>query len=99
MKKGILIHYSIMENNELYEGESLEDKVMRATTTNEPIENAAPLIYTDHKDGVIPDYDIRTDRWDVAQNAMDVVSRSRIAKSTAKIEQAEQHNTNQGGEE
>ena len=39
---------------ETYEGETIEDKVRRVTLNNEPIEDTAPLIYTERKDGIIP---------------------------------------------
>lgn len=61
-------------------GEAIETKVFRILNNKEPVTDGAPIIYTDRKDGVIPDYDIRTDRWDVAVDAMDVVAKSKIAK-------------------
>ena len=64
----------------LENGESIEEKMRRVTTTNEPIDNVAPMIYTEKKDGVLPQYDIRTDRWDIAQEAMGVVAKSMAAK-------------------
>lgn len=69
-----------IEINESYEGETLEQKIERIVENNEPITDGAPIIYTDRKEGVLPEYNIRTDRWDVAQNAMDYVSASMIAK-------------------
>ena len=38
--------------------------------TNEPIGETAPMIYTKKTDGVIPAYDIRTDKWEIAQDAI-----------------------------
>lgn len=61
-------------------GESIEEKMRRVTQNNEPIENAAPLIYTERKDGVLPQYDIRTDRFDVAMEAIDKITSSKIAQ-------------------
>ena len=55
------------------EGEYIEEKVRRITENNEPIEDGAPIIYTERKDGVNPAYNIRTDRWEIAQNAMEQV--------------------------
>lgn len=66
--------------NESLEGESIEQKVERIVNNKEPITDGAPIIYTERKQGVQPDYDIRTDRWDVANQAMDYVSRSARAK-------------------
>ena len=48
---------------------------------NEPITDGAPIIYTEKKDGVLPQYDIRTDKWDIAQTAMDLANASKVAKS------------------
>ena len=62
-------------------GEHIEDKVRRITENNEPIQDGAPKIYTDRKEGVIPAYDIRTDRFNVALEAMDKVNASKIAQS------------------
>ena len=75
------IKYTSMECIRTYEGESIEDKVLRITKNNEPIEDTAPLIYTEKKDGVLPQHDIRTDKWEVAQEAMDQVNKTRITKT------------------
>lgn len=78
-----------LESPLLEKGESIEEKIRRITTTNEPIdEQSAPMIYTPREDGVKPQYDIRTDRWEIAQSAMDKVTASEIAKekSNAEIE-------------
>lgn len=78
---------------EYQEGESIENKVRRITENNEPITDGAPIIYTNRKDGVLPAYNIRTDRWDVAQAAMDAVNQANLAKSKnyGKIEQQEEN--------
>lgn len=68
-------------NYEFQEGESIEQKVCRITENNEPITDGAPIIYTNRDDGVLPAYNIRTDRWDVAQAAMDAVNQANLAKS------------------
>lgn len=60
--------------NELYEGESIEEKVRRVVMSKEPIEAISPMIYTERKDGVKPEYDIRTDRWEIAQSAMTTIA-------------------------
>lgn len=62
--------------NKSYEGERIEKKVERYMTNGEAIGDTAPLIFTERKDGVLPAYDIRTDRFDVALEAMDKGSRS-----------------------
>ena len=58
------------------EGEYIEEKVRRITENGEPIEDGAPIIYTERKDGVNPAYNIRTDRWEIAQDAMEQVGKN-----------------------
>ena len=69
----------------LMEGESIEVKVRRILSNKEPITDGAPVIYTERKDGVLPGYNIKTDRFEVALEGMDAVSRSHIAKREARI--------------
>ena len=69
MKK-VGINYRSKLGTALVEGERLELKIDRMTQNNEPIGDSAPLIYTPRKDGVIAAYDIRTDKWDIALEAM-----------------------------
>lgn len=57
--------------NKSYEGETIEQKVERITLNKEPIKDAAPLIYTEKHEGVLPGYDIRHSKWDIAVDAMD----------------------------
>ncbi len=81
----------------LEKGESIEEKIRRITTTNEPIdEQSAPMIYTPREDGVKPQYDIRTDRWEIAQTAMDKVSASEIAKEKSNVETTKDNETDTG---
>lgn len=69
-----------------YEGETIEHKVQRIVLNKEPIEDGAEIIYTEKKDGVLPQYNIRTDKWEIAQNAMDLAQQQRIAKSNGTYE-------------
>lgn len=66
--------------NKSIEGETIENKVRRITSNGEAITDGAPIIYTERKDGVIAEYDIRTDRFDLAIDAMDSLNRAHIAK-------------------
>lgn len=66
--------------NNSYIGETLEQKVNRIVNNKEPIKDGAPLIYTDRKDGVRPEYNIRTDRWELAIDAMEIVAKDKLAK-------------------
>lgn len=69
-----------MQSVETFEGETIETKVNRIVNNGEPITDGAPIIYTERKDGVLPEYDIRTDRWEIAIEAMDKVNMDRMAK-------------------
>lgn len=80
MKKTKYIH-TFIGGVENFEGETIEIKVAKLIENNEPITDGAPIIYTEKKDGVLPQYDIRTDKWDIAQSAMDLANASKIAKS------------------
>lgn len=71
------------------QGESIEEMLRRLTANKEPIPNNVPPIYTPKSDGVIGDYDIRADRFDVAIQARDIQSRTEIAKSAEKGEGTE----------
>ncbi len=69
---------------ELFEGERIEDKVQRIMLNKEPITDGAPEIFTERKDGVVAGYNIRSDRWEIATDAMDKVQKSIVAKRDAK---------------
>ena len=66
--------------NQGYEGETIEQKINRIVNNNEPITDGAPLIYTERKHGVQPDYNIRTDRFEIAIDAMDKITKTQLAK-------------------
>ena len=70
------------------EGEYIEEKVRRITENGEPIEDGAPIIYTERKDGVNPAYNIRTDRWEIAQNAMEQVGKNKCIVTGKQIGRA-----------
>lgn len=76
MKK-VGINYRSKLGTPLVEGEKIELKIDRMTQNNEPIGDSTPLVYTARKDGVIAAYDIRTDKWDIALEAMEKVNRTR----------------------
>lgn len=82
-----------IERDESYEGETLEEKIKRIMNNKEPITDGAPLIYTERRDGIQAAYDIRTDRWEVAIDAMDKVAGSHLAK------REERHKTMEADEE
>ena len=67
------------------EGEWIEEKVRRVVENGEPIEDGAPIVYTERKDGVRPEYNIRTDRWEIAQEAMEAVREGKSKLIAMKI--------------
>ena len=86
-KKTIIPGYTgRMKSVECFEGEQIEEKVRRIVNNNEPITDGAPIIFTEKKDGVRPEYNVRTDRWDIAITAMDKVNTDRIARRENKAD-------------
>lgn len=51
--------------------------------SGEPITDTAPIIYTAKEDGVLPAYNIRTDRFDIAMDAYDKITRNSAKKEIA----------------
>lgn len=89
MKKTIRRYKATFGFLETYEGETIEEKVRRVVENKEPISDGAPIVYTEKKDGVLPQFNIRTDKWEIALDAMDKVQASRIAKSKQYMETLE----------
>lgn len=65
---------------ETREGTPIEVRIKRLMQGAENIEQTAPIIYTDKKDGVRPEFDIRTDSWEIKQNAMDAIHESSLRR-------------------
>jgi histidinol dehydrogenase len=66
--------------NDATEGETMEQKINRIVNNKEPIKDGAPITYTERKDGVRPEYDIRTDRFEIALEATDTIAKSHLSK-------------------
>lgn len=66
--------------NTAKQGEPIEQKVHRIVNNKEPIKDQAPLNYTERKDGINPDFDVRTDKWERALEAMDAVNKSKLTQ-------------------
>lgn len=66
-----------------YEAKTIENTIAVMMENKEQIKAESPMIYTEKKDGVLPQYNIRTDKWDIAQKVMDRVNREKIAKGIA----------------
>lgn len=67
MKKVSIKNETSLKVNQSESGERLEEKLEKVLENGEPIKAVAERIYTDRKDGVLPHLNIRTDRWDIAQ--------------------------------
>lgn len=77
MKRFANRHRTIIDTTQnLREGQSIEE-VMRVNTANKTMpEQVFPELYQERNEGIDPLCDIRTDKWDIAQAAMDKVSRA-----------------------
>jgi hypothetical protein len=78
---------SNLEINESTVGETIEMKVERIVNNGEGVEDGAPSIYTERAMGILPEYDIRTDKWDLALDAMDKVHKQDVKKRMTSIEE------------
>lgn len=87
---------SNIRNIDYLEGETIEIKIARILANNEPITDGAPLIYNEREDGINADTDIRTDRWDVALQATDIVTKSKLAQRMGDVDAGKIKN--EGGE-
>ena len=80
---------SSLSSVETVEGEPIEHKIERIVSNKEPISDGAPEIFTERKEGVKSAYNIRTDRWEIASEAMSKVEGSIQAKRDAKAKISE----------
>lgn len=77
--------------NLTYEAEPREVKLRKIISgeSSNMEDGVFPIIYTEKKDGVQPEYDIRTDRFEVAIDAIDKINQStatQIAKNKGETE-------------
>jgi len=79
-----------LSRTEVEIGEPIEHKIKRILNNQEPISDGAPIIYTERKDGVNPAHDIRTDRFEIAVDAMDKTAKTAIAKRKERLEKLNQ---------
>lgn len=81
----------IDDPNLTYQAEPREVKLRKIINgeANNMEDGVFPTIYTEKKDGVQPEFDIRTDRFEVAIEAMDKINQStanQIAKNKGETE-------------
>lgn len=70
---------------ECTEGQRIEDKVIRIAQNKEPIGESVPIIFTPRANGVEVQYNVRTDRFDIAIDAMSKVDKSIKARRQEKL--------------
>lgn len=75
----------INDPNLTYQAEPREVKLRKIINgeANNMEDGVFPIIYTEKKDGVKPEFDIRTDRFEIAIDAIDKINQS-IANEVAK---------------
>ena len=92
MYRTIKANKTKIELNKSYDGETIENKVRRIMSSKEPIKDGAPLIYTDRSEGVVAATDIRTDRFEIAIEAMDKVSKTHLAQREKRMKERVEKN-------
>lgn len=70
----------LLHINKTYKAESLMMKIRKMLANKEPIEDEIETVYTNKKDGVLPAYDIRTDRWEVAMEAIGKMQNAEVSE-------------------
>lgn len=86
MKKAISRKGCINDPDLTYQAEPREVKLRKIISgeSSSMEDGVFPTIYTEKRDGVLPEYDIRTDRFEVAISAIDKINQSaanQVAKS------------------
>lgn len=81
----------INDPNLTYQAEPREVKLRKIISgeANNMEDGVFPTIYTEKKDGVQPEFDIRTDRFEIAIDAIDKINQSaanQIAKNKGETE-------------
>lgn len=85
--------------NLTYQAEPREVKLRKIINgeSDDMEDGVFPTIYTEKKDGVQPEFDIRTDRFEVAIDAIDKINQSaanQIAKNRGETEAVKDFGTN-----
>lgn len=93
MRKRIKPQSTRLEVNKSVEGICMEENVRSIIEGKTGISQQFEAIYTDRADGVLPQFDIRTDRFEIAREAKDKLNKfeaSKIAKGENKGEVPEE---------
>lgn len=83
MKKGIIYPIGRITTDVVKDGVSIEEQMRVALKSGEPIQATARIDYSTRSEGVRPDFDIRTDRFEYARMATDKVHASSYAARMA----------------
>lgn len=99
-RKNRIQHSSIIKNDSI-EGSTIEQKIERLINNKETIKDGAPLIYTERSQGILPAYDIRTDRFEIALEGVTNIQKSQQARreEKAKMDIVRDENPLQGNGE
>lgn len=76
--------HSQIKANTAFAGTTLENELkayLQQGQTMDDVKRMHEPIYTKRKDGVMPEYNIRTNRWEIAEQAMDKVNKAKKEKA------------------
>lgn len=85
MKRLQVRNKTSFKHNKGYVGETIEQKVRRIANNKEPITDGAPMVYTDREEGVLPHMDIRTDKFELANDHTDNMAKTARAKREERL--------------
>lgn len=69
----------------LKNGEPMEAKVRRILNNDEPITDGIQEAYTEREEGVRPEFDARTDKWDIAIEATEKAQNNTLRQRELRI--------------
>lgn len=78
-----------INNVDKFEGEPIEWTIDRILNNGEPVTEETPIIYTEKTEGVRAEFNIKTDRFEIAAEGMDLVEKQRTAQAEAKAQKRE----------
>ena len=81
-----------------FEGLSIEREIEIAETNKQAIKADSPTIFTARKDGVIAETNIRSDRFERAQELMDAAARATTAQRQDFIKRSDVNTNNETAE-
>lgn len=98
MKNRILKNGKLNRNN-TSEGTTLEKQIELAKSNKEDMPKEVDLLFTEKKDGVIPSTNIRTDRQEVALDAIDKIHKSAQNRRDAMNKTKEEEETTESSQQ